>query len=298
MEENKEKLEATSAQEPSASADETATDVATEASAETSADVVEEAVADENAEADRAEEIEIEEEALEEATVEEEDSVEESSESGEASPEKVDAEMPDEETVTEVEESSVDETATEEADVPQEGTEEDDAAEIPSVAAPLPKSVLVIKPIHLAIAAGVMALLVAGGIVLGIMIGGANNGIDRDALDFEWVAPEGSDVDADGIILPGYPDLILPANARRVGLLLPNPSENPCHFRFTITLVETGEVLYQSGLIPPGMAVKEITLSRALKAGNYKAEIRIDTTSVTDGTPMNGGTMVVLLQVR
>ena len=63
-------------------------------------------------------------------------------------------------------------------------------------------------------------------------------------------------------------------------------------------LKSTGETLYESGTVPPGMAVKRITLSRALEVGDYDLELQIETTSLADGTPMNGATLQVKLKVR
>lgn len=194
-------------------------------------------------------------------------------------------------------------------DIPAFEAEEQTKAEAPDaktvadealIASTVAKSagVLILKPIHLAIASIIIAALIGGGIFLGILLGKGDSDIDKNAQDFEWVIPDGTQPNDDGITLPGYANLLLPADTRDVGILLPNPSQNPCHFRFTFTIVETGEVIYQSGLIPPGMAVKKIQLNRPLAKGDYHMEIRIDTTSVSDGTPLNGGTMTVLVQVR
>ncbi len=157
---------------------------------------------------------------------------------------------------------------------------------------------LVIQPWHLALAAALVVALVVGGIWLGTQLGGKDSDIDNSAEDFEWTPPEGGSNSNGGITLPGYPSLLLPAGERKVGIILPNPSNNPCYFRYRLTLQETGEVLYQSGLIPPGMAVKEIKLSRALPKGEYTLNISIETFSLADRTPMNGGMQDVPLSVK
>lgn len=149
---------------------------------------------------------------------------------------------------------------------------------------------------HLIVIAISLIALVTGGVVLGMYLVPQTE-IDRDAVDYPWTPPDGSG-NAEEIALPGYEKILFPANTQKVGILLPNPTGNPCHFRFTMILSDTGEILYRSGLIPPGMAVTEITLARALEVGNYKLTIQIEATAVNGGTPMNGSNMQVDLEVR
>ena len=149
---------------------------------------------------------------------------------------------------------------------------------------------------HLIVFAVALAALVAGGVVLGIQLA-PQRGIDDDAVNYPWSPPDQSTGSGD-IALPGYEKITFPANETRVGLVLPNPAGNPCNFRFTLMLADTGEVLYRSGMIPPGMAVTEITLARALSVGNYRLTVQIDTSSLDEGVPMNGATLSVDLEVR
>ena len=149
---------------------------------------------------------------------------------------------------------------------------------------------------HLVVIALSLVALIAGGVLLGMYLVPQTE-IDRDAVDYPWTPPDGSG-NAGEIALPGYEKIRLPANTQKVGIVLPNPTGNPCHFRFTMILSETGEILYRSGLIPPGMAVTEITLTRALEVGNYKLTIQIEATDVNDGAPMNGANMQVDLEVK
>ena len=61
---------------------------------------------------------------------------------------------------------------------------------------------------------------------------------------------------------------------------------------------DTGEVLYISKMVPPGQMVSNITLSRALPAGEYNATIRITTASLEDGSAMNGANVETVLIVQ
>ena len=106
------------------------------------------------------------------------------------------------------------------------------------------------------------------------------------------------DKPAVGIKIPGYPSITLPADQQEVTVALLNPEGNPCYFTFELALKDTGEVLYTSKLVPPGQVISSITLSRALSAGEYNAVIRISTTSLEDGSAMNGANVETVLIVQ
>jgi len=159
---------------------------------------------------------------------------------------------------------------------------------------------IVLKPWQLAVAAVVVVALVVGGVVLGIVLGNKNNSnFDDSPVDYDWILEEGGQTHEDQIILPGYVELTFPAGEQEIEIVLPNPKGNPCYFRYTLIMESTGEILYQSRLIPPGQAVLQIKLSRPLEKGDYSLLIGVDTVSLADGrTPMNGGEQKVLLKVR
>ena len=67
-----------------------------------------------------------------------------------------------------------------------------------------------------------------------------------------------------------------------------NSEGNSCYLRFTLTLADTGETIYQSGLIAPGMAVEESVLIKNLSRGEYTAIILIEAFSLSDDPiPLN-----------
>lgn len=162
----------------------------------------------------------------------------------------------------------------------------------------------------LIIALAVVVVLVAGGVTLGLnwnrWFGPEsqkkqvfNPEIDANAQTWDGNAlPDKTDEEAVGIKIPGYPSITLPANQTDVTVALLNPEGNPCYFTFELALKDTDEVLYTSGLVPPGQAISNITLSRALSAGEYNAVIRISTTSLEDGSAMNGANVETVLIVQ
>ena len=171
---------------------------------------------------------------------------------------------------------------------------------------------IVIQRKHIVIGAVIVLLLIAGGIVIGLnwqnWFGpGTGEGpvsqtgtpdIDPDAQDWTGQQPENAGGEATGIQIPGYPSITLPADTETVSVVFLNPEGNPCYFTFELVLSDTSEVLYTSKLVPPGQAIYEINLSRPLAAGEYDAVLRISTTSLEDGSAMNGANVETVLIVQ
>ena len=160
----------------------------------------------------------------------------------------------------------------------------------------------------------VLLLLIVGVVTLALnwnnWFGSASDGpsssqigdldIDENADDWngEKLPDKTDNAPAAGIKIPGYPSITLPKNQKTVNVALLNPEGNPCYFTFEIVLKDTGESLYKSKLVPPGKVINEITMSRALSAGEYDATIKITTTSVADGSAMNGANVETVLIVK
>lgn len=124
--------------------------------------------------------------------------------------------------------------------------------------------------------------------------------IDPGADDWgsETLPDKTDDPSAAGIKIPGYPSITIPKDQQTVTVALLNPEGNPCYFTFEIVLKDTGESIYKSKLVPPGKVINQITMSKALPEGEYDATIKITTTSLTDGSPMNGANVETVLIVK
>ena len=129
-----------------------------------------------------------------------------------------------------------------------------------------------------------------------------NGNLDIDENAGDWngqpLPDKTDDAPAVGIKIPGYPSITLPKDQQTVNVALLNPEGNPCYFTFEIVLKDTGESIYKSKLVPPGQAITEITMSKALSAGEYAATIKITTTSLEDGSAMNGANVETVLIVK
>ena len=99
----------------------------------------------------------------------------------------------------------------------------------------------------------------------------------------------------EGIRIPGYPKITVPAGETKVKMNLKNPEGNPCYFTFEIVLTETEETIYTSKMVEPGKAITEVELTRALEPGEYPAVLKIITASLEDGAEMNGADVETVL---
>ena len=176
------------------------------------------------------------------------------------------------------------------------------------------KKTLIISLIVSFISLIVLLLLVVGAVTVALnwnnWFGDVSDGIsssqtgdlDIDPGADDWngekLPDKTDDAPAAGIKIPGYPSITLPKDQKTVNVALLNPEGNPCYFTFEIVLKGTGESLYKSKLVPPGKAITQITMARALPAGEYDATIKITTTSVADGSAMNGANVETVLIVK
>jgi CheY-like chemotaxis protein len=99
-------------------------------------------------------------------------------------------------------------------------------------------------------------------------------------LPDEGAAPYAGGIDfvekSDGYRMPDYEGAEIFAEASNMWMTLPNPEGNPCRLAFEIALEGTGEIIYRSGLIEPGMCVKDFKLLRELEQGENRAELIIN----------------------
>ena len=157
---------------------------------------------------------------------------------------------------------------------------------------------IVLKKSHLIIGVAVALALMIGGFFFGYFLknGGQtpapeqeNVYLPADPMKPDPNAKPYGDVQAfpenptpGNIIMPGYSELRMHADTNLLTAIWINSEGNSCYLRFTLKLSDTGETLYQSGLIAPGMAVEESVLSRSLSRGEYRAEILIEAFTMTE----------------
>lgn len=142
----------------------------------------------------------------------------------------------------------------------------------------------------------VIVVLIATGSVLGFMLYKSNQqtnssseGIvfDNNASHYEKNTLQSSE-NSTGIKVPGYPDITISSESDNIPITLLNPKDNPCNFKFTLVLEETGEELASTGLVKPGDAVNGVDLQEMIPKGEYTLLINISTYDLKTGASMNG----------
>lgn len=123
--------------------------------------------------------------------------------------------------------------------------------------------------------------------------------LDKDAV--EWTDSQDADSSAgssqDSISLPGMDVMKFKANQKKQLVNLYNPKQNNCYMKISL-LLEDGTMLYQSGLISPGMGVYEIELTDGLPEGVYRnSVIKYECFTMDDDcNPLNGAELTSTIE--
>lgn len=111
-----------------------------------------------------------------------------------------------------------------------------------------------------------------------------------------------------GVAIPGWGSITLPAGVTEAATTLKNPDANADWYYLTFEMrlptvdEETGEesyeVLFTTGLIPPGQYCNQVTLTRALEAGEYNVILHVQPYRMSDKTPTNNADTEMVLIVE
>ena len=111
-----------------------------------------------------------------------------------------------------------------------------------------------------------------------------------------------------GVAIPGWGSITLPAGVTEAATTLKNPEANEGWYYLTFEMrlptvdEETGEesyeVLFTTGLIPPGQYCNQVTLTRPLEAGEYNVILHVQPYRMSDKTPTNNADTETLLIVE
>ena len=139
----------------------------------------------------------------------------------------------------------------------------------------------------------------------------AGMGLTVDPYSGSFVQPEKAEEDTEstgGIAIPGWGSITLPAGVTEAATTLKNPEANEGWYYLTFEMrlptvdEETGEesyeVLFTTGLIPPGQYCNQVTLTRALEAGEYNVILHVQPYRMSDKTPTNNADTETLLIVE
>lgn len=156
--------------------------------------------------------------------------------------------------------------------------------------------------VTLALAAA--ALVIAGIAVFAYRAGQAGTdpnakGVVIDANASEWNKDlENLSGEQKGIQIPGYGEITVRAESSVWNITLPNPEDNDCYFRYTITIDDSETPIYTSDYIEPGKAITQFEVSEPLTAGDYSIYLNIAAYSMDgENTRLNGARVKADLHV-
>lgn len=121
--------------------------------------------------------------------------------------------------------------------------------------------------------------------------------LDEGAEDWDGEMKDMSEGQT-GIKIPGYGEITVPAGETTWKITLANPEENTCYFKYTVTIDDSENPIYESDLIEPGKAVREFEVTEPLEAGDYEIHLNISTYAMDEElTPLNGAVVKAVLHV-
>lgn len=120
---------------------------------------------------------------------------------------------------------------------------------------------------------------------------------DGNAYHYEETIKDESS-GSNGIKIPGYPDITFTSDSTDFPITLLNPEGNPCNFKFTLSLKETGEEICTTDLVKPGDAISGVKLKNTIDKGEYTLLINISTFNAESGGEMNGAQVQTKLTVE
>lgn len=156
----------------------------------------------------------------------------------------------------------------------------------------------------------ILALL---GLIVFLIFGSTNDGqqpqetsdataqlaVDPNAGELVTPETEGQEPEP-GVAIPGWGSLTIPAGETEVQTSLQNPEANEgwYYLTFELRLKDTDEVLFTTGLIPPGQYCNQVTLTRVMEKGEYDAVIHVQPYRISDQSPTNNADMETVLIVE
>ncbi|AMP21312.1 hypothetical protein AZF37_09290 [endosymbiont 'TC1' of Trimyema compressum] len=77
-----------------------------------------------------------------------------------------------------------------------------------------------------------------------------------------------------------------------------NPDGNPCYFQFVFKEKITGEILFESKLVPPNMSLSPIKLNKTMEKGSYPVVLQLHCFDLNDiNRELNGAEIEAQLNV-
>ena len=151
-----------------------------------------------------------------------------------------------------------------------------------------------------------LLLFAVGGLIVATMMEddgqGGGMSLDTNAGKIKDTMEETRST-SQGVTIPGWSTITIPANTTDVTMNFTNPEKNAGLYYLTFELRlmngEDFEVLYTSELVEPGMQIQKVQLARGLPEGEYDCVIHVQPYRMDEEqTPTNNADMKAKLIVR
>ena len=131
-------------------------------------------------------------------------------------------------------------------------------------------------------------------------------GLRVDVNAGEYVTPVINQTSQPGVAIPGWGTMTIPPGTTKitsVDFYNPEANNGTYYLTFELLIPDSGAEggyysLYKSDLIPPGLHVQTINLTKPLSAGTYDAVIHVQPYRIADKSPTNNADMKTTLIVK
>lgn len=125
-------------------------------------------------------------------------------------------------------------------------------------------------------------------------------GLTVDPYSGSFVQPEKTAAEegsTGGIAIPGWGSIHIQAGEKLVDVNLENPIDNEgkYYLSFSLYLKDQDKPLAETGLIQPGESALKLSLSKALKPGEYEAVVLVQPYRMADGSATNNAEIETIL---
>lgn len=121
--------------------------------------------------------------------------------------------------------------------------------------------------------------------------------VDSDASEWDKEL-ENVSGSRQGIKIPGYGEISVAAGSTTWDIVLANPEDNNCYFKYSLTIDDSKDPIYESDWIEPGKAVKEFKVEKALDKGEYELHLNITACTLDESHDLlNGADVKAVLHV-
>ena len=153
--------------------------------------------------------------------------------------------------------------------------------------------------IYIKIIVLIICLIIIVGVVSFYFMQQKDRGPQLDESAIEYTIPEApKNEESSEILVPYFSKITTDINGQGQAILL-NPEGNPCYFVYKLILSDSEEVIYESGLIKPGMAITDWKLNTKLNPGEYGVKLEVETFQLEDITQKaNGASSIITLVVE